>query len=110
MIIAASIAAATAVVDYDLLTNQPGKATGNHRVITGVSLLGSAAAGDTIVDLKVGETRVARLYNRTTGFPNMDDMRPLESMVPAGEPVSAIVADAPATNAINVEVKVEDLT
>lgn len=104
-----SIAAATAVVGYDLLTDQPIRTSEVDRVVTGISLLGSAAALDTIADLLVGQDRQLRMYNRTTGFPNMDDLTPLSAVVPAGSPLTMPVIDAPATNAINGIIVVEDV-
>lgn len=98
-----SIAAATAVVGYDLFQNTFWKTSGRRRLIRGLACRGSAAAGDTQIDIMVGEVTVSTLYNTTTGFPNMDDVFPAGNIpLPAGTPVSAIVRDAPATNPINV--------
>lgn len=103
-----SVAAATAVVGYDLLTNRPDIASGGvQRVIRALGLTGSAAAGDTAVDIKVGNRTVATLYNNATGFPTADAGQFKTAYgVPAGSPVSAIVTDAPATNPINLLVDV----
>lgn len=105
----ASVAAATAIVGYDLIRDEPWNVADVDRVITGMALLGSAAAGDTIADAMVGTQRIARLYNRTTGFPNMDDMVPLDAFVPRGAKISVPVVDAPATSPINVYLMIEDL-
>lgn len=98
-----SIAAATAVVGYDLLTNRPDIAVSSRRrVIRGLGLTGSAAAGDTVVEIKVGARTVSTLYNTATGFPTADaSMFATQYLVPAGTPISMIVTDAPVTNAIN---------
>lgn len=98
-----SIAAATAVLQYDLLTSRPDiSVSGRDRVIRALGLTGSAAAGDTAVDVKVGNVVVATLYNSATGFPSNDAAKfPTSYFVPAGTPISAVVTDAPATNAIN---------
>ena len=59
-VIQASIAAATAVVGYDLLKDNMLQAVGYPRVITGVGLTGSAAAGDSAVDLYVDTVLVGQ--------------------------------------------------
>jgi len=103
-----SVAAATAVVGYDLLTNRPDIAnSAARRVLRAIGLTGSAAAGDTVVDIKVGNRTVATLYNTATGFPTNDASKfPTSYNVPPGSPVSVIVTDAPATNAINLLIDV----
>lgn len=103
-----SIPAATAVVGYDLLTNRPDIATSNaSRVLRGIGLTGSGAAGDTVVDIKVANRTVATLYNTATGFPTNDASKfPTSYNVPASAPVSVIVTDAPVTNAINLLIDV----
>jgi len=98
-----SVVAATAVVGYDLFQNTFWKTSGRRRVIRGLACKGSAAAGDTQVDILVGETTYSQLFNTSTGFPNMDDVFPAGNIpVPPGSPISAIVRDAPATNPINM--------
>ena len=104
-----SVAAATAVLGYDLVRDEPWTVSDRPRVITGLAVMGSAAAGDSAVDLLVGMYRVERVFNRTTGFPNMDDMLPLDAYVPPGSKISMPVVDAPATNALNAKILVEDL-
>lgn len=103
-----SVAAATAVLGYDLLTNRPDIATSSRgRVLRAVGLTGSAAAGDASVDFKVGNRVVASLFNSATGFPSNDAAKfPTSFAVPAGEPLSIIVTDAPVTNALNALVDV----
>lgn len=97
-----SVSAATAVLDYDLFQNQTWKTSSRNRVLRGAAVKGSAAGGDTKVSIRVGQVEVAALYNNATGFPNRDDIISLGVPVPAGMPISAIVADAPTTNPINV--------
>lgn len=103
-----SIAPATAVVGYDLLTNRPDIAnSAGNRVLRAIGLTGSAAAGDTAVDIKVGNRTVATLYNTATGFPTNDASKfPTSYLVPTGSPVSVIVTDAPVTNALNLLIDV----
>lgn len=103
-----SVAAATAVLGYDLLTARPDIAIGSgRRVLRAIGLTGSTAAGDTSVDFKVGNRIVATLFNSATGFPTADAGKfPTAFNIPPGSPLSVIVTDAPATNAINVLVDV----
>lgn len=104
-----SVAAATAVLDYNLLRNQTEERSPVDRLLTGIALKGSAAAGDCEVEVKIDEVRVGSFFNTGTGFPNMDDLLPLEDLdVPAGAQIQAIVRDAAATNPINLMVALED--
>jgi len=97
-----SVAAATAVVGYDLLSGSRMRQSNLDRTLVAAGLAGSAAAGDTVVELYVGTTLVAVLYNLATGFPNRDSLMRIGAVVPAGVEVVARVTDAPATNAINL--------
>lgn len=99
-----SIAAATAVVGNNLMQNSDQRQSGHNRRITHVALAGSAAAGDTIILLKVGSLPVARIYNKATGFPTDAHRVPVGSHVPANSEVGAEVLDAPVTNPINIQV------
>jgi len=97
-----SIAAAVAVVGYDLLQNSSMRQSNKNRTLIAAGLQGSAAAGDTEVELTIGTNRVGKLFNVTTGFPNRDAMFRVGQPVPSGEEVHAYVRDAPATNPINI--------
>lgn len=99
-----SVAAATAVLGYDLFANQTWRVSGRDRRLRGMAVTGSAAAGDSAVDLFIDQYHVGRFYNTATGFPDMSrDLQPLRgNLVPRGSTVAAIVADAPATNPLNV--------
>jgi len=77
------------------------------RILRALALTGSGAAGDTVVDIKVGNRTVATLYNTATGFPTNDASKfPTSYSVPPGSPVSVIVTDAPVTNALNLLIDV----
>ena len=65
-----SIAAATAVLGYDLLQNEELRQAGRSRRLVAAALKGSAAGGDAKVELMVGRNRIAKIYNTGTGFPN----------------------------------------
>ena len=98
-----SVAAATAVVGYDLSTNQIWQQSSTDRAITGFALKGSAAANDTKVSLYVDTVKIGEFYNTSTGFPNMDDLIDIDdAYVPAGAQIHIYVDDAASTNPINL--------
>lgn len=102
MIHEGSVAAATAVVGYDLIQDTYYEELGFHRQLVGFALKGSAAAGDTEVRIKVGTSDYGSIFNSGTGFPNMDDVKPVGVVpIPAGQPLRLEVVDAPVTNPIN---------
>lgn len=103
-----SVAAATAVLGYDLTFGQIWAVQGNDRVLTGFAMTGSAAAGDTKIDLYVDQQKVLEAFNTTTGYPTKDHYYNVDAYVPAGSKISVIVTDAPATNPINIVVVWDD--
>jgi hypothetical protein len=105
-----SVAAATAVLGYDLSTNQIWQTSSKPRALMGFALKGSAAAVDTKVDLYVDTTKIGEFYNTNTGFPNMDDVIPLDgNYIPPGAQIHIYVTDAAATNPINGIVVFQEL-
>jgi hypothetical protein len=111
-----SVAAATAVVGYDLATGQMWQQSSVDRALTGFGMRGSAASGDTKVSIYVDTVKVAEFYNAyiaTATIPNQDDIVSLDgNFVPSGGMIHIYVDDAPATNPINIiltwdEVEVE---
>jgi hypothetical protein len=104
-----SVAAATAVVGYDVLRdNLLAVAQYSRRLVAG-GLAGSAAALDTIVDLYVGAVFVARMYNSATGAVLVDaHMYTMRNItVPAGVRLQAKVVDAPASNVLNMSLETD---
>lgn len=107
-----SIAAATAVVGYDLLTGLPmAKSSGASRALRSGGVAGSAAALDTAVDVMIGGVIVGKLHNVSTGMVQSDrDMTDFGDLyIPPGEALSLLVTDAPATNPINARLVVEEI-
>lgn len=105
-----SVAAATAIVGYDINTDKFWASLPQNRVIRGIALKGSAAAGDTEIDFYVDAVFIANLFNNNTGFPNIDDVMPLENLlIPGGGHLRAVVVNAPATNPINALYLLEDV-
>lgn len=98
------IAAATAVLGYNMLQNRPDvQSAGRQRVLRGLALTGSAVIGDCSVDVKVGDRVVATIFNSALLTPQADrDMMPMQVLVPVSVPVSVIVVDAPATSILYV--------
>lgn len=94
-----SVAAATATLNYDMLTTRRDIVTDSMpRGIVSAGLTGSAAADDSSVDVKASTRIVTTLRNRTTGNPGQDtDMFKVDAFVGL-DPLSAPVTDAPATN------------
>ena len=97
-----SIAAATAVVNYDLLTDAIFQTDGRSRRIVAAGLAGSAAALDTIVRLMAGTRQIGTIYNAATGAVTRDSMFRIGEDIPPNTPIHAYVVDAPATNPINL--------
>jgi len=105
-----SVAAATAVVGYDLMQGHIAQQMGRMRVLSAIGCKGSAAAGDTKVDIFVDQTKVGEVYNSGTGFCNMDDVMPIGAYaVPPHSQIHLYVTDAPGTNPINIVLKWQDM-
>ena len=105
-----SVAAATAILNADLLTGERFKRTPQNRTLEGVALRGSAAAGDTEIEMFIDEVRIGSFFNNATAFPNNDDLLPLESLfIPGGAELQAIVIDAATTNPVNLMLSLQDV-
>ncbi len=103
------IAAAAAVVDYDMFTGQVWARQPQDRVITGLACTGSAVIGDSEVEVFVDEVRIGNFFNNKLLLPNNDDLMPLESLgIPAGSQLRALVRDAPTTSILYVMAALED--
>ena len=102
-----SVAAATAVVGYDLADGTWFQQLPYPRALTTIGLAGSAAALDTVVELFVETVKVGEFYNVATGAVLVDAHgRDLGAVfVPAGSKIHVYVTDAPATNPINMIVE-----
>lgn len=107
-----SIAAATAVVGYDLLSNLPFvRSSGSDRTLAEVGIAGSAAALDTKIGIFVGGSKIGQLFNQGTGgIQNDRDMNDFsDAFIPAGEALALMVEDAPATNPINYQMSIDEM-
>ncbi|GAI07691.1 unnamed protein product, partial [marine sediment metagenome] len=95
--------AAVAVAGYDLFTNEKWNIGSQPRVLNGIAVTGSTAAGDCEVELYVGMKLVTNIFNTALGFATRDHVQPLAGIwVPPGSKISCIVRTAPTTNPINV--------
>lgn len=104
-----SVAAATAVVGYDLFQDEWFQIMNEDRELTGIGVAGSAAALDSLLELFVGTRKVGEYYNKATGAVLMDAHRvTLEEDVEAGDMLHLYVVDAPATNPLNVDLEWEE--
>lgn len=102
-----SIAAATAVLGYDLLQGATFATAQYDRRVVAAGLAGSAAALDSKIDLMVDNILIAVMYNTSVGAPTRDvDMYRVGEPVPPGTTLRALVTDAPATNPLNLAVDV----
>lgn len=104
-----SVAAATAVVGYDLFNDEWFQSWPDDRTLTGIGVAGSTAALDSEIELFVGIRKVGNYMNKAAGAVLMDAHRvELDAEVDAGEMLHAYVTDAPATNPLNVMIEWEE--
>lgn len=109
--ISTNYAFASATIGTDILLNEREAIQPVARTISMLGLVGSAAVGDTEVELRVNGKSEGKFQNTTIGVgatnPGavaMDkDMKRVNIYVPANARVEAIVTDAPATNNIKLE-------
>jgi len=104
------VAAATAVVGYDLLQDQVWNRSPVNRVLQGIALTGSAVVGDSEVEVFVDEVRIGSYFNNKLLVANIDDLLPTGNLgVPAGALLRAIVRDAPATSILYTMVQIANV-
>ena len=102
-----SVAAATAIIGFDMLRDDPIRARPFPRRIKAIGLTGSAAALDTEGVLLIGNKRVATIFNSAVGAPLRDaHMYPINEEVQANEELHFEIIDAPVTNALNLALDV----
>lgn len=105
------VAAATAVVGYDLLNDIRQAQSPNDRALTGVGLTGSAVIGDCEIELLVDDVTIGHYFNSALLTPQVDrDIISLEDLGWAsGARLQAVVIDAPATSILYLVYLWEDL-
>jgi len=97
-----TVTAAVAVAGYDLMTNEKAAKEPFDRVLRGVGVMGSAAAGDMNAELFVNGVRMGKFYNLGTGWPNKDSILEQAIPVPANAGIEFKMGTAPTTNPVNV--------
>lgn len=108
ILISTSEAAATLTVGVDAFRNDRKSTSSRPRVINGIAIVGSAAINDTEVDVYAGDHYFGRFRNSRAGvvapiYP--DDMQPIrQTMVAAGDRLTATIVDAPGTNPLLIQV------
>jgi len=105
----AAVAAATAVVGFDLFTDEVWARSPIDRILVGSGVAGSAVIGDAEVELFIDEVRVGAFFNNRLLLPTQDEIQDLEDLfIPAGAQLRSIVRDAPATSILYHTVVLED--
>jgi len=98
-----SVAAATAVVGYDLFKDTIWQQAPYPRILSGIGIAGSAAALDTKISVYIGTVKVGEFYNSATGAVLVNQhMFAMNEEVTAGDLIHAYVDDAPTTDPVNV--------
>ena len=101
-----SIAAATAVVGYDLFKDTIWQQAPYPRILSGVGCAGSTAALDTKVSIYVGTVKVGEFYNSAQGAVLVNQhMFAMNENIAAGDLLHAYVDDAADTHPINMVVE-----
>lgn len=104
-----SVAAATAVVGFDLFADEWFQIMNEDRTLTGIGVAGSAAALDCEGELFIGIRKVGNYMNKATGAVLMNAHRiELEADCDAGEMLHFYMTTAPTTNPINVQLEWEE--
>ena len=96
----------------DLLLNSVYRRADRPRLIRNAIIAGSAAVGDTEVQIMVGTVQVARLPNTIAGSNQKIsglDPHPIGAVVPANVEIRVVVTDAPVTNAIDLLMNLDDI-
>lgn len=98
-------ASAGQAIGTDILDGHREQQREFNRVIEAIALTGSAAAGDMVIELFLGNDYKGRVTNTRTGTVILDlaDWKPLGQggrglVVPANQKIHAFVSDAGATN------------
>jgi len=108
MLYVVSRAAGDAGAGADLISSETWRISTADRIIRGVAYTGSTAAGDTAVELFVGNLRIGTFFNSAPGAPQaLRDTFAIGAYVPAGEILVANVTDAAATNPVYLLMEID---
>jgi len=104
------VAAAAAVIGYDMFVGEPWSRTPQRRAINEIGVAGSAVIGDSEVELYVDEVRIGNFFNSALLVPQFDSMIALgRLLVPGGSLLRCLVRDAPATSILYIRVDLSDV-
>jgi len=104
------VAAATAIVGYDMFVGESWARTPQPRAINEIGVSGSAVIGDASVELLVDEVRIGSFFNSALLVPQFDSMVNLGRLfIPGGALLRCIVRDAPATSILYIRVDLADV-
>jgi len=104
-------AAATAV-GTDIASGVRGQTSPKARVIRGLAVVGSTAAGDAAIDLYGGDLLLGRFYNSSTGtaYDMSKDFVPIGNVILLpNEPLHIVVADSGVGNKLYIHVTLDEL-
>lgn len=108
ILLASNEAAATLTLGTDCFRNERKRVSSKLRYIDGVAVVGSAVIDDASLDLYVEDFYVGRYTMTRIGVVSAlypDDVQPIRPCaVPPGSAISAVITDAPATNALKVTI------
>lgn len=107
--------AAVAIAGANLFGGKYYQTSGSFRRVKALGLTGSAAAGDTNVELLYGTVKVGEFRNSTLGAnitPKKDDMKIVNSdwVCDPGEPINFIVKTGASVNALFWAVDIQELS
>jgi len=98
----ASVAAATAVVGYDILQGRKWRRENFGRVMTGIGVGGSAAIGDCDAELFINGVNVGEFKNLVLGWTSKDYILPCQIPIPANALMEMKMTTGATTNPVNV--------
>jgi len=98
-----TVTAAVALAGIDIFREKPWRVSSKRRVLRGIAVAGSTAAGDCSFNLYIDQYHVGEFFVSAAGWPTRDHIIPLNNNnVPRGATVAAIMVTAPTANPINV--------
>jgi len=108
ILVSTSEAAATLTAGVDAFRNDRKRTSSRLRFGTGISVVGSAAINDTVVDIYIENYLIGRFRNTRAGVVAAiipDDVIPVSpAAIPIGSGLSAIIITAPTTNPLLIAV------
>jgi len=107
-------ASAASVVGTNMMSGNRVQVASTFRRVRRLGVVGSAAAGDSSVDLFYGSVFVGNFFNTTAGADkvptNNVDMIPVtdDNIANPGDPINLLISDAGATNILVATLEIEE--